>query len=177
MIKYKIDFKSLSYSILSKDFCCFSFYFKEYIICNNIPDDAELPSEIKNRKNNLKIVLQRIENIFNDCLLDINNKITFIINNIKERKELYILLCIYQWIKEKNNIKIIKEKIYKHFLKGINEKNEEIINKMNYYYLSEEEIEIFGEPGKEKKEIEFEKFEFEIEYSDNNENFFDILFS
>ena len=176
MIKYKIDFKSLSYSILSKDFCCFSFYFKEYIICNNIPDDAELPSEIKNRKNNLKIVLQRIENIFNDCLLDINNKITFIINNIKERKELYILLCIYQWIKEKNNIKIIKEKIYKHFLKGINEKNEEIINKMNYYYLSEEEIEIFGEPGKEKKEIEFEKFEFEIEYSDNNENFFDILF-
>ena len=176
MIKYKIDFKSLSYSILSKDFCCFSFYFKEYIICNNIPDDAELPSEIKNRKNNLKIVLQRIENIFNDCLLDINNKITFIINDIKERKELYILLCIYQWIKEKNNIKIIKEKIYKHFLKGINEKNEEIINKMNYYYLSEEEIEIFGEPGKEKKEIEFEKFEFEIEYSDNNENFFDILF-
>jgi len=176
MIKYKIDFKSLSYSILSKDFCCFSFYFKEYIIFNNIPDDAELPSEIKNRKNNLKIVLQRIENIFNDCLLDINNKITFIINNIKERKELYILLCIYQWIKEKNNIKIIKEKIYKHFLKGINEKNEEIINKMNYYYLSEEEIEIFGEPGKEKKEIEFEKFEFEIEYSDNNENFFDILF-
>ena len=176
MIKYKIDFKSLSYSILSKDFCCFSFYFKEYIICNNIPDDAELPSEIKNRKNNLKIVLQRIENIFNDCLLDINNKITFIINNIKERKEFYILLCIYQWIKEKNNIKIIKEKIYKHFLKGINEKNEEIINKMNYYYLSEEEIEIFGEPGKEKKEIEFEKFEFEIEYSDNNENFFDILF-
>ena len=176
MIKYKIDFKSLSYSILSKDFCCFSFYLKEYIIFNNIPDDAELPSDIKNRKNNLKIVLQRIENIFNDCLLDINNKITFIINNIKERKELYILLCIYQWIKEKNNIKIIKEKIYKHFLKGINEKNEEIINKMNYYYLSEEEIEIFGEPGKEKKEIEFEKFEFEIEYSDNNENFFDILF-
>ena len=176
MIKYKIDFKSLSYSILSKDFCCFSFYLKEYIIFNNIPDDAELPSDIKNRKNNLKIVLQRIENIFNDCFLDINNKITFIINNIKERKEFYILLCIYQWIKEKNNIKIIKEKIYKHFLKGINEKNEEIINKMNYYYLSEEEIEIFGEPGKEKKEIEFEKFEFEIEYSDNNENFFDILF-
>ena len=176
MIKYKIDFKSLSYSILSKDFCCFSFYLKEYIIFNNIPDDAELPSDIKNRKNNLKIVLQRIENIFNDCLLDINNKITFIINNIKERKEFYILLCIYQWIKEKNNIKKIKEKIYKHFLKGINEKNEEIINKMNYYYLSEEEIEIFGEPGKEKKEIEFEKFEFEIEYSDNNENFFDILF-
>ena len=179
MIKYKIDFKSLSYSILSKNFSSFSFYLKEYIIFYNIinTEDEKLSTEEKNIKDNLKTILNRIENIFTNCFIDMNNKIIFIINNIIERKEFYILLCIYQFIKDNYNIEVVKEKFSKHFMKGINEENKEIITKINYYYMSKEEIEIFGEPGKEKKEIEFEKFEFEIEYSNNNEDFLNILWN
>ena len=84
MIKYKIDFKSLSYSILSKNFSSFSFYLKEYIIFYNIinTEDEKLSTEEKNIKDNLKTILNRIENIFTNCFIDMNNKITFIINNI-----------------------------------------------------------------------------------------------
>ena len=39
----------------------------------------------------------------------------------------------------------------------------------------DEEKNIFGEPGKEKKEIEFKEFVFEIEYTNYNEKFWDIL--
>jgi hypothetical protein len=52
-----------------------------------------------------------------------------------------------------------------------------IYNKINYYYISEDEEKIFGEIGKEKKEIIFDKFKFKIEYDNKSENFWDILYS
>ena len=57
-----------------------------------------------------------------------------------------------------------------------NKKIEEDIKKINYYYLSPEEIEIFGEPGKEKKKIKFKEFKFKIEYSNKTENIWNIPF-
>ena len=173
--KYKIDFKSLSYSILNKKISSFSLFYRKYII-------------IKKDKIFERILI-RLRNILNH-FRGINNKVTFIINNIKERKELYILLCFFRWIEENElkekfyeKIDLIKKNLNEHFLKEKNEeefqqkdqnsekneetsdKNNDINIKLNYYYISEEENIIFGKPGKEKDEVEFCDLNFFIEYS------------
>ena len=196
MIIYFIDFKSLNYLILNRYFSGFSLFYKEYNFFNRIPKNIEsLKIKESNIHQNLKITLERIKN-FCKTIIEMKAELTFIINNIKERKEFYFLLCIYQLIKENDKLLLKNENLDKHFLKEIkkqNKENEEIedneeneekednkkfkedINKINYYYLSPEEIEIFGEPGKEKKEIKFRDFKFKIEYS-NIEDFWNILF-
>ena len=182
-IFYKIDFKTLNNAILEKNFCSFSFLVKKYNLYFTISENKEITNKIDAKLLN---VLNKIKCIF-FFLTKIKNKITFIINNIKERKELYILLCIYKELPKEDNIIIekfkyeiynkIRIKLDKHFLRGINEENREIYNKINYYYISEDEEKIFGEIGKEKKEIIFDKFKFKIEYDNKSENFWDILYS
>ena len=193
---FKLDFKTLNNSILNKNFCSFSFLLIKYNIYYKIPSKSEISKEEKDKIDLCLKAYDSIKNIFL-FLTKSKSKTTFIINNIKERKEFYILLCIYDVISKndkkcekimiragKQNDKqitinfyedtqIFKEILEKHFLKTINEENEDVYSKINYYYISEEEIEIFGEPGKEKQKISFKDFNFKIEYSNNN--IFDIL--
>ena len=197
---YLIDFKSLSYLILNRYFSSFSLFYKEYNFFNSIPKNAEsLKIKESNIYKHIEIILGRIKNFLNS-IIEIENEVTFVINNIKERKEFYFLLCIYQLIRENDKLLLKNENLDKHFLKEItkqnkenddneesveneeseimdeNKKIEEDIKKINYYYLSPEEIEIFGEPGKEKKKIKFKEFKFKIEYSNKTENIWNIPF-
>ena len=197
---YLIDFKSLNYLILNRYFSSFSLFYKEYNFFNSIPKNAEsLKIKESNIYKHIEIILGRIKNFLNS-IIEIENEVTFVINNIKERKEFYFLLCIYQLIRENDKLLLKNENLDKHFLKEItkqnkenddneesieneeseimdeNKKIEEDIKKINYYYLSPEEIEIFGEPGKEKKKIKFKEFKFKIEYSNKTENIWNIPF-
>ena len=197
---YLIDFKSLNYLILNRYFSSFSLFYKEYNFFNSIPKNAEsLKIKESNIYKHIEIILGRIKNFLNS-IIEIENEVTFVINNIKERKEFYFLLCIYQLIRENDKLLLKNENLDKHFLKEItkqnkenddneesieneeseimdeNKKIEEDIKKINYYYLSPEEIEIFGEPGKENKKIKFKEFKFKIEYSNKTENIWNIPF-
>ena len=196
-MSYKIDFITLENAILDKNFNSFSHLL---LIYYNYYNQLKEKSEIT-KKDYFNIIyyikyLNSINNILSHILKN-DFKITFIINNIKEQKEFYILLCIYKWISNINNnnniihkkIKEEKEiiKLYyneeiiniveKHFIKRKNEQNKEIYNIINYYYLSKEEKELFEdyENNCRKKEIIFEKYIFLIDYNNNNEDFWNIF--
>ena len=142
--------------------------------------------------------------IFKAFIKYLNEKITIIFKDIKERKEFYCLLCIIKVLikynKEENkndkslkkeytydnnkekpkielpNSELLQKDIKDYFLKEKNENDEEICSIFNYYYESEEEKNMFGEwkDGTEKK-IDFEKLKFKIKYK--NENPWNIIYT
>ena len=142
--------------------------------------------------------------IFKAFVKYLNEKMTIIFKDIKERKEFYCLLCIIKVLiifnKEENkndkslkkvytydnnkekpkielpNSELLQKDIKDYFLKEKNENDEEICSIFNYYYESEEEKNMFGEwkDGTEK-EIDFEKLKFKIKYK--NENPWNIIYT
>ena len=139
------------------------------------------PSEINDFLKKMEDFCKNLKIIFQIFEKQKKQKITIILNNIKERKEFFYLLNIIKEIKENEMKENSQKKEFKikskdqiktfiipdfknnllesYFLKEKNESNEEISSIFNYYYTSEEENALFGELGKEKvEEISFEIF-------------------
>ena len=120
------------------------------------------------------------------------HEIKIVFNNIKEKKEFFCLLCVYdvakRYLEQKGkkeyeifdfnsnekygDFQHIQEQLIKrigpYFLKKKDENNEDIYsNVFNYYYTSEEENKIFGDfknTENNVKEIAFASHNFTIEY-------------
>ena len=186
-IKYKIDMKTLKelifnlngindFAIIMKIYNIFEEKRKEFELSDN---EIQYFSDYADFFTNLK-----------QLFLLINGKITIIINNIIELKELYCLihLSFECWssktYKEKETkvpkeieIKIprdwINKKIEKYFVKEYNEDNKFAYTIFNYYYESEEEKKFFGglKDNKADKKFKideiktFDDIKFEIEYN------------
>ena len=136
-------------------------------------------------KSDFEDYLEPLKLIFNNLLIvfdlfqTLKNPLKVKIESIKERKEFYCLLCVYDILKnegiktqeyqqkENNNKKIylkkkaeFKNKLELYFMKDKNENNEDVYCVFNYYYTSDNEQKIFGD-FKDK----------EITYTENNTNF------
>ena len=116
-------------------------------------------------------------------------EITIIINNIKERKEFYCLMKVFELVEDgksdinykykyhgNDNIIILpdkeklKENLKKYFLIEQNEDEKDILSVYNYYYISDDEKDKFGDIG-EKKKIEkcaFGNIHFNIKFKYEN---------
>ena len=111
---------------------------------------------------NLKITFKYLEENIKE--------ITIIINNIKERKEFYCLMKVFELVEDgksdinykykyhgNDNIIILpdkeklKENLKKYFLIEQNEDEKDILSVYNYYYISDDEKDKFGDVGKKKK--------------------------
>ena len=153
-------------------------------------------------KDFLKIIEDFCKNLENFFYILEKEKITIILNDIKDRKEFFCLLNLLKAIKEdcqdKRIFKFtdkagIKEEKYTipnfsglfgpYFLKEKNEEEDkEFSSVFNYYYTSEEENKLFGKLGEEKSVIEFktkkdEINSFYIESKYKNKKFWDIVYS
>ena len=168
-IKYKIDMKTLKelifnlngindFAIIMKIYNIFEEKRKELELSDN---EIQYFSDYADFSTNLK-----------QLFLLINGKITIIINNIIELKELYCLIHLsfecwksktYKY-KEKETkvpkeieIKIprdlINKKIEKYFVKEYNEDNKFAYTIFNYYYESEEEKKFFGSLKADEKKF------------------------
>ena len=67
--------------------------------------------------------------------------------------------------------KKLKEKFTKYIIKEANEEKKDKFCSLNYYYVSEEEKNLFSQNANE--EINYEGFKFNVEYWTNKNNKFD----
>ena len=177
---YTIDFKTL-YEVLfkNKGFEDISFIIK-YL---ETKFTTELSSELNEYLNKVEEFFKNFKNVFK--YLKENLKVIKIsINNIKERKELYIILKIYTFLKKNDNF---QNKKYKHkdkeyqynlpkesselkkiiedyYLKEKNENENDILSVINYYHKDNDEFNILGNYETKEKECEFDNFKFIILY-------------
>ena len=153
-------------------------------------------------KDFLKIIEDFCRSLENFFYVLEKEKITIILNDIKDRKEFFCLLNLLKAIKEDCHDKRIfkftdkggiKEEKYTipnfsglfgpYFLKEKNEEEDkEFSSVFNYYYTSEEENKLFGKLGEEKSVIEFKTTKneinsFYIESRYKNKKFWDIVYS
>ena len=129
----------------------------------------------------MKTFLDNLKNTF-EYLRENIKEITIIINNVKERKEFYCLMQVLMFAEDIDSYKNYsykyhdkgepinlpnKEKLKNYFLKEKNEDDKEILSVYNYYYISEDEKNKFGEIGKqgEEKNCEFGKNKFKIKFN------------
>ncbi len=140
----------------------------------------------------LKLIFDNLLKVFN-IFQTLKNPLKVKIESIKERKEFYCLLCLYdilknkgsetQKFKEKGNedeyiklpkIENLKNELELYFIKDKNENKEDVYCVFNYYYTSDYEQNIFGEF--EDKGINYSEndinFKCKLEYS---KNFWDII--
>ena len=192
--KYTFDMASLNEIIFKNTpIDNLTFLFTYFYLENG----QSISSEIRDHYlNNINMFFKNLKKIFN-TFKDLNNNITIRFKNIKERKEFYCILCLYEILNNKNNYEnlkfiyhhknrekedleyknfpkkeIIKDKLCEYFLKKTNEKNQEVCSFVfDYYYTSEEEEKIFGdfEYKDEPITIEFCGIKFKIEYKFKDE--------
>ena len=187
--KFKINYKSFSNVIFNNKFNNFMEFYYPYIKFKNNITDIESNDQFSLLELTIR-TLNYIKSFFgniNYC----TESFTIIFDNIKERKELYCILCFWKEIKiEKNyyekkykfkggKVNYIffdkndetKKKLANYFLKELDEEKKDQITSLNYYYTSEEEKRLFDK--KPNEVINFENFKFKVEYSFNNDNKFD----
>ena len=148
-----------------------------------LEEGQQISGDIIEYFKNLQLFFDNLKYLFGR-FVKYMNKLTIILNNIKERKQFYCLLCLLGIIiKEQNITKMkfkyhekemvfklpsqekIKEKIEKYFIKRKNENNKDVCSPtFNSYYTSDEENRLFGDFENKKEEIQFEIFKFKIEY-------------
>ena len=161
---YKMDLKTLK-GILFKNFLFedIGVMFR-YFITNIDQSQVGNEKEVKNEEIDKKVIMMeyfknyiKIFNNFNENI----KKLTFIINDMKELKELFCILDFLQvildkknWIKEKlisngkkrdvelPNKLVVDKKIGPYFLKDINEEEEEVYSEFNYYCQNPSEYNI-----------------------------------
>ena len=132
----------------------------------------------------LKLIFKVLFNLFK-FFETLKNPLKVKIENIKERKEFYCLLYVYDIIKtnkknennfdEKFSIQIIedlknKQELYFYFIKDKNENNEDVYCAFNYYYTSDQEKQKLGDFGDEEEKTYNVKFK--VEYG---KKFWDII--
>ena len=187
--KFKINYKSFSNAIFNNKFNNFIDFYYLYMKFKNSINEIETNEQF----NQLELIIKTLNHI-KSFFLTINGyteSFTIIFDNIKERKELYCILCFWREIKiEKNFLEKkfkyrgskvnymffdkkeeTKQKLSKYFLKETDEEKNEPITSINYYYTSEEEKRLFDRPNEDI--INFDGFKFKVEYSFNNNNKFD----
>ena len=182
---YKIDIKTLNESIFN-NFPVFNDFFDFFVQLTKLDiNSTDVIEEQFKNLNSLKFFYNHLKKIFED-LNKYFNEITIIFYELKERKEFYLLFKFYEENKDEKNydkyripnktegsflsttkLKKLKKFFSNHCIKEENEEKKEIPFSLNDYYISEDEIRIFGEPGKEKTEVELGKFKFKIEYKNN----------
>ena len=188
---YKIDIKSLNEYIYKNQFDSY-FNFFNHLIKTTTNSNHEIESSQPNQYNDMrKIILfkEHLTKLF-ESIKHYIEVFTLIFSDIKERKEFYCLLYFFEEFQKEENLAdyiINKEKKIQFFshekfknlkqnlgLYFIQEQSElktkdDIYTVFNYYYSSEDEIKMFGEYGKEKNEIKFGKYKFNVEYLDSRE--------
>ena len=181
---YKIDIKTLNEIIFKNkgiEDLTYLFRFLSLEI-----ENKDLSTEITDYLNNVKSFFENLKKTFK-YLGENMKEITIVINNVKERKEFYCLMKVFEFIEDgksyktytykyhgNNNNSIIlpnkeelKKRIQDYFLKEYNEDEKEILSVYNYYYnKNDDEKEKFGEIGVEKniKNCKFGSFTFNIEF-------------
>ena len=187
---FKIDFKSFTNAIYKNKFNSFLEFYLSYLKFREM-------SEIESfDQSNMLELIVNTANYIKSFFTTINNyteSFTIILDNIKERKELYCILCFWSEIKiEKNfierkykyrggSVKYMffdknfetKKKLNNYFIKELNEEKNDQISSLNYYYTSDEERRLFEK--KPNEEINFNDFKFKVEYSFNNNPEFEKL--
>ena len=183
--EFKIDIKTLNDAIYKNIYGDAPCLIREYIA---IMKRSEVNNEqfeafklLMNFITNLKNIFEKIKNF--------NGKITFVFDNLKEKKHFYCLLYFlreinlkinYQektltlshnkkpfrfMVPDKNNK--IKNNMRNYFIEEENEDKQKVFGAFNYYYSNKEEMELFGE-SEINKEIIFDDYKFKIEYSCNS---------
>ena len=183
--EFKIDIKTLNDAIYKNIYGDAPCLIREYIA---IMKRSEVNNEqfeafklLMNFITNLKNIFEKIKNF--------NGKITFVFDNLKEKKHFYCLLYFlreinlkinYQektltlshnkkpfrfMVPDKNNK--IKNNMRNYFIEEENEDKQKVFGAFNYYYSNKEEMELFGE-SEINKEIIFYDYKFKIEYSCNS---------
>ena len=183
--EFKIDIKTLNDAIYKNIYGDAPCLIREYIA---IMKRSEVNNEqfeafklLMNFITNLKNIFEKIKNF--------NGKITFVFDNLKEKKHFYCLLYFlreinlkinYQektltlshnkkpfrfMVPDKNNN--IKNNMRNYFIEEENEDKQKVFGAFNYYYSNKEEMELFGE-SEINKEIIFDDYKFKIEYSCNS---------
>ena len=166
---YKFDIKTINEVIFkNKGIEDLTYLFRFFSLEIEGKDlSSEIIDYLKNVKaffDNLKITFKYLEENIKE--------ITIIINNIKERKEFYCLMKVFELVEDgksdinykykyhgNDNIIILpdkeklKENLKKYFLIEQNEDEKDILSVYNYYYISDDEKDKFGDIG-EKKKIE-----------------------
>ena len=177
---YKLDIKSLNEIIYKNKSAEDITFILKYL---SLEEGQQISGDIIEYFKNLQLFFDNLKYLFGR-FVKYMNKLTIILNNIKERKQFYCLLCLLGIIiKEQNITKMkfkyhekemvfklpsqekIKEKIEKYFIKRKNENNKDVCSPtFNSYYTSDEENRLFGDFENKKEEIQFEIFKFKIEY-------------
>ena len=183
--EFKIDIKSLNDAIYRNNYGDFACLYRDYITTikreDVNSDQLESFKALMNFVKNLKNIFEQIKKY--------NNKLTFIFNNLKEKKQFYCLLCFLREVKkevkyhekalnlngkkyrfmvpDKNND--IKKNLNSYFIMEKNEEQGNIPCEFNYYYTNKEEMELFGDE-EINKDITFDEYKFKIEYICNSKN-------
>ena len=186
----KIDIKSLN-AYIYKNHLSFDNYASFF---NHLIKTSTSSTEIdQNQFKNIQRIISFKEHLTKlfESLKNDKKAFTIIFSDIKERKEFYCLLYFFEEMQNESNfteytltktkdkitflsydkLKILKQNLGLYFIKEKSELKQEddFYTVFNYYYSSEDEIKMFGEYGKEKDEIIFGKYKFNIEYLDDRE--------
>ena len=186
----KIDIKSLN-AYIYKNHLSFDNYASFF---NHLIKTSTSSTEIdQNQFKNIQRIISFKEHLTKlfESLKNDKKAFTIIFSDIKERKEFYCLLYFFEEMQNESNfteytltktkdkitflsydkLKILKQNLGLYFIKEKSELKQEddFYTVFNYYYSSEDEIKMFGEYGKEKDEIKFGKYKFNIEYLDDRE--------
>jgi len=186
----KIDIKSLN-AYIYKNHLSFDNYASFF---NHLIKTSTSSTEIdQNQFKNIQRIISFKEHLTKlfESLKNDKKAFTIIFSDIKERKEFYCLLYFFEEMQNESNfteytltktkdkitflsydkLKILKQNLGLYFIKEKSELKQEddFYTVFNYYYSSEDEIKMFGEYGKEKDEIKFGKYNFNIEYLDDRE--------
>ena len=160
-------------------------FFLKYLTLEN---GQIITTDIIDYLKNLGMVCNNIKYLFGRFHSYIN-EMTIIFNDIKDKKQFYCLLSIFDvLLKDKNNSLLkflyhekemefklpsqneIRKKLECYFIQKKDENNKEILSPtFNYYYTSEEEKELFGDFENRKSQIIFEQLKFNIEYKFNDQ--------
>ena len=189
---YKIDMKTLNEILyknyLFEDVGVMFKYFLYKIDEQYREREREVNPDIIEKKLLLSDYFKNFSKIFENFNKNIQ-KLTIVINNIREIKELYITFCVLRILNERNNFinealinranknkitvplpdkKILEKNIGKYFIKEEIEKDKECYSEINCYYSSPEEIEML-----EKKVVKINNYEFYIE--NKIDNYFELI--
>ena len=184
--QYMLDMKSLNKVIYIKnEYDNFSNLFKNFI---NVLDLKDIEEKIlKDKIRDLFWFINHLKKLLN-FLKQYSEKLTIIFDNIKEKKEFFCLLVFIREVsreenyfdksfscKNKNETKNLKfripdkkkeakNKLNNYFLKEQNEEGRAKYSLFNYYYTSEDEEKVFDESN---KKINFDEIKLNFEYSYN----------
>ena len=183
--EFKIDIKTLNDAIYKNIYGDTPCLIREYII---IMKRSEVNNEQLDAFKLLMNFITNLKNIF-EKIKNFNGKITFVFDNLKEKKHFYCLLYFIREMNTKinfqektltlsnNNKKFrfmvpdknnnIKNNMRNYFIEEENEDKQKVFGAFNYYYSNKEEMELFGET-EINKEIIFDNYKFKIEYSCNS---------